>query len=119
MSKLSIGYINVFVSNFSASLAFYRDVLGLEPDRTDEDWGYASFNAGPISFAIAKANEPELFGRHTGIGFVVDDIDASYETLRAAGVQFEMPPTKQPWGGTLALFKDPDGNIFYLDPGHA
>ena len=119
MSDLSVGYVNVFVSDFSASLAFYRDVLGLTPNRIDEDWGYGSFSAGPISFAIAKANEPELLGRHTGIGFIVEDVDASYERLRAAGVEFEMEPTKQPWGGTLALFKDPDGNIFYLDPGHS
>jgi lactoylglutathione lyase len=47
----------------------------------------------------------------------VQDIDATYTALVAAGVEFDMPPTKQPWGGTLALFKDPDGNIFYLDPG--
>ncbi len=26
-----------------------------------------------------------------------------------------MPPTKQPWGGYMALFADLDGNIFYLD----
>lgn len=118
MSELSIGYVNIFVSDFGASLTFYRDVLGLTPNRIDEDWGYGSFQAGPISFAIAKANEPELLGRHTGVGFVVDDLDASFARLSAAGVEFEMPPTKQPWGGTLALFKDPDGNIFYLDPGH-
>jgi predicted enzyme related to lactoylglutathione lyase len=26
-----------------------------------------------------------------------------------------MSPSKQPWGGYMALFADPDGNIFYLD----
>lgn len=35
--------------------------------------------------------------------------------MKEAGVEFEMPPGKQPWGGMLALFKDPDGNLFYLD----
>lgn len=118
MSELRIGYVNVFVSDFRQSLVFYRDVLGLTPNRIDEDWGYGSFHAGAVSFAIAKANDPALLGRHTGIGFIVDDIDATYDKLREAGVDFEMPPTPQPWGGTLALFKDPDGNIFYLDPGH-
>ena len=32
-----------------------------------------------------------------------------------AKVRFTMPPSKQPWGGYMALFADPDGNIFYLD----
>ena len=26
-----------------------------------------------------------------------------------------MPPTQQPWGGFMAMFTDPDGNVFYLD----
>jgi uncharacterized glyoxalase superfamily protein PhnB len=26
-----------------------------------------------------------------------------------------MTPQKQPWGGYMAMFADPDGNIFYLD----
>jgi predicted enzyme related to lactoylglutathione lyase len=26
-----------------------------------------------------------------------------------------MPPKEQPWGGLMALFTDPDGNVFYLD----
>jgi len=53
--------------------------------------------------------------RHTGIGLIAEDINFAYEEMRAAGVEFEMSPTKQPWGGVLALFKDPDGNVFYLD----
>jgi len=31
------------------------------------------------------------------------------------GVEFTMTPTHQPWGGFMAMFKDPDGNTFYLD----
>jgi len=26
-----------------------------------------------------------------------------------------MPPTRQPWGGVMALVADPDGNVFYVD----
>jgi predicted enzyme related to lactoylglutathione lyase len=118
MADLSIGYVNIFVSDFNRSLAFYTDVLGLTPNNADSEFGYASFDAGPISFGIAKSDERPLLGRHTGIGFIVQDIDRAYETLLAKGVEFDMPPTPQPWGGTLALFKDPDGNVFYLDPGH-
>jgi len=119
MGELSIGYVNVFVSDFADSLAFYKDTLGLTANVDDEAFGYASFQAGPISFGIAQTDDTDLVGRHTGVGFMVDDIDAAYQTMSGAGVEFEMPPTAQPWGGTLALFKDPDGNVFYLDPGHA
>jgi|TARA_Y100000310_G_C20679097_1_gene814830 predicted enzyme related to lactoylglutathione lyase len=117
MSTISVGYVNVFVSDFDRAVAFYNNTLGLTLDMRADDFGYASFKAGSISFAVAKADDPTLVGKHTGIGFIVDDIDAFYADLIDKGVESEMPPTKQPWGGVLALMKDPDGNVFYLDPG--
>ena len=115
---MHIGYVNIFVSDLGAAIEFYRDTLGLGLRMGDEAFGYASFEAGPVSFGIAKTDDADLLGRHTGVGFIVDDVDQAYEAMSAKGVEFEMPPTKQPWGGTLALFKDPDGNVHYLDPGH-
>ena len=116
MAKLTFGYANFFVSDFERSLRFFRDQLGLKVLTEDESFGYASFDTGPAQIAFAKASDqPELIGRHTGIGLIAEDINLAYEEMRAAGVEFEMPPSKQPWGGVLALFKDPDGNIFYLD----
>ena len=114
---MKIGYVNVFVSDVEKAAAFFRDTLGLSCNMVDGDHGYASFNAGPVSFGLAQTDDESLLGRHTGVGFMVDDIDASYADMQAKGVTFEMPPTQQPWGGVLALFKDPDGNVYYLDPG--
>jgi predicted enzyme related to lactoylglutathione lyase len=41
------------------------------------------------------------------------DCRKTHETLRARGVQFSEPPTKQPWG-VQAVFKDLYGNTFAL-----
>jgi predicted enzyme related to lactoylglutathione lyase len=114
---MKIGYTNIFVSSIEKSIPFFRDILGLTLNQSDPGHGYASFNAGPISFGVAQTDDASLVGRHTGIGFMVEDIDSAYGQLKEKGVQFEMAPTKQPWGGTLALFTDPDHNVFYLDPG--
>ncbi len=114
---MDIRYTNIFVSDLERAIGFYRDVLGLVLNHADPDHGYASFNAGTISLGLAVTDQRELVGRHTGLGFMVDDIDATYDALSAQQVHFEMPPTRQPWGGTLALFADPDGNIHYLDAG--
>ena len=114
---MQIGYVNVFVSNLDESVEFYGTTLGFELKFQDADHGYASFQAGPISLglAVVGADQPELLGRHTGVGVVVDDLKLEHERLTAAGVRFPMPPERQPWGGTMALLEDPDGNKLYLD----
>jgi catechol 2,3-dioxygenase-like lactoylglutathione lyase family enzyme len=53
-------------------------------------------------------------GVQTPIVWETDDINATYEDLRAKGVEFPQPPTQQFWGGFEATFKDPDGNLFKL-----
>jgi len=113
---MKIGYINVFVSDLEQSVRFYTEILGFSVKLEEKQFGYAAFEGGNISFALAETDDTTLVGRHTGIGLVVNNIDAVYQALLTKGVTFEMPPTEQPWGGILALLKDPDGNIFYLDP---
>jgi predicted enzyme related to lactoylglutathione lyase len=114
---VQIAYVNVHVSQLSSAVAFYRDVLGLTPGFVDEEHGYASFSAGPISLGLAAVgpDQPELLGVHTGVGFSVEDLEAEHGRLADLGVGFPMAPTRQPWGGFMALMADPDGNVFYLD----
>lgn len=114
---MKIGYVNVFVSDLARAVVFYRDVLGLPCTQHDEQFGYAAFSAGAVRLGIAEvdAEQETLLERHTGIGFVVDDLRAEHDRLAEAGVVFPMAPERQPWGGFMALFADPDGNVFYLD----
>jgi predicted enzyme related to lactoylglutathione lyase len=53
----------------------------------------------------------DLVGRFVATSIEVQDVHATYARLSAKGVEFTSKPTKQTWGGTLAHFKDPDGNI--------
>lgn len=45
-----------------------------------------------------------------GLEFAVDDVDAEYERLLAAGVEIASAPVTYPWGWRAIGFKDPDGN---------
>ena len=110
---MKIGYVNVRVSDFERALAFYQKTLELPLKYAHRDFGYASFLAGPITLGVAQ--DESQIGCHTGIGFVVEDLDERYAELVARGVRFTMKPQKQPWGGYMSLFADPDGNVFYLD----
>ena len=46
--------------------------------------------------------------------FGVDDINQECRRLRDEGVEFIRPPEQEHWGGWVATFKDPDGNILQL-----
>src|SRR5580698_8526452 len=109
-------HITIFGRDLSRMLAFYRDVLGLTVTSSDDAFHYATLEGGSVRIGLG-AGEPSpkiMVGGLTGIGFGVADVDAEYETLKAKGVTFTMPPTRQPWGGYMAMFVDPDGNEFYL-----
>ena len=114
---VDVAYVNVYVSDLDRAIEFYEQILGLEKQFADADFGYASFDAGPIRLGLAVAGEGQaaLIGRQTGIGLSSKDLEADYARLSAKGVKFSMPPEKQPWGGFMALMDDPDGNVFYLD----
>lgn len=114
---MELAYINIFVSDLDRAVAFYKDHLGLNLQFASPEHRYASFSTGSIRLGIALVapEQKDLIGRHTGVGFTVVDLYAEYTRLSERGAKFEMPPTKQPWGGSMALIADPDGNIFYLD----
>ena len=113
-------YTTVYVVDFAAAVDFYANTLGLPLKMREDQFRYAAFDTGGAQFSLAEVdpkdeNTSSLIGRHTGLGLAVDDLQASYEELSAKGVEFPMPPTKQPWGDTIAMFQDPEGNVSFLD----
>jgi catechol 2,3-dioxygenase-like lactoylglutathione lyase family enzyme len=50
--------------------------------------------------------DPSLIQFH----FAVEDVDAVYSRLIAAGVEFAESPTDKPWGLRVASCKDPGGH---------
>ena len=118
--KLKIGYANIYVSDIERAVRFYRDILGLKLLMRDDSFGYAGFDGVSIRIGISVVrpgtdNFTDLVGGQTGIACTAPAIDPIFDALRNQGVQFPLEPADQPWGGRLALFSDPDGNVFYLD----
>ena len=118
--NIHVSYANIYVSDLGRAVDFYHGLIGLPIILRADNFSYARLDAGPIYIGLAAVdrdaeNFSELIGRHTGIGFAVPDIDVAYKELSAKGVHFTMVPSDQHWGGRLALFADPDGNVFYLD----
>lgn len=111
-----VDYMIWYVESLERSVDFYRDVIGLEV-RVEGD-GYIEFAVENMKFSLfERAKLPELIGRKGGsppcgeIAFVVDDVDAEAERLRADGVEILSGPIERPWGQRTLHFADPDGNV--------
>jgi len=116
---MRIGYVIVGVGDLDRSVAFFRDIMGFELLHTAPEFGFASFRVGDLHFSLAAGDGGDgghgTGNRNTGIGFMVEDVDAVHAELAAKGVKFTLEPGPQPWGGYMGMFADPDDNIYYLD----
>ena len=105
--------VRIFVSDLAEARAFYAGALRW-PISFESD-GAIGFDAG-IQMIVEEddGSHEGLQGRFTGISLSAKNLQAEYEALAARGVRFVAPPEEQPWGGSLAHFTDPSGNILTL-----
>lgn len=82
---MTLYMIELGVSDWSAALAWYRDVLGLPVALLDEPHVFALMGGQGGRMALLGENIGSLPGRHR-LAFEVDDLGASHQRLRAAGV---------------------------------
>lgn len=111
--------VRIFVRSWLEACDFYGTKLGLEERFRDDELGWAEYDIGGPCIGLERVAPEDsegaaLIGRFVGASLQVDDIASVYDELKRKGVQFTAPPEKQVWGGTLAFFKDPDGNELTL-----
>jgi catechol 2,3-dioxygenase-like lactoylglutathione lyase family enzyme len=100
----------VHVDDMKAQAAFYRDVLGLEP-QVETDW-WTTFRTGACTLALHAGGR--IGAANVRPNFSVDDLDAVLEILRARGV--EPSEVREPTAGTrVADLRDREGNIISLE----
>ena len=103
---MKLGYAIKYVGDMNRAVKFYRDVLGLQ--LKFESPGWSEFVTGQTTLALHPASEKNPAG-NVELGFTVPDILGFHKEMRAKGVEFTMPPTKQEYGGLLAQFVDSEG----------
>lgn len=114
-SYTGILHASLIVADVTRSLAFYRDVLGLQidPERPDLPFPGAWLHVGGQQIHLlqiedaddGQQKEPSYGGRdrHTAIG--VDDLPGLMARLRDAGVEYA-----ESRSGQRIFCRDPDGN---------
>ena len=112
-----IDYTMVVVSDMNRSVEFYRDKLGIPLKFESPEW--TEFQTGTTTLALhgggvpasgPPQGDPSKLAGHCSIGFNVEDVDKTFEELKAKGIRFVMPPTQREGEGIrLAVAIDPDG----------
>ncbi|WP_405138746.1 VOC family protein [Nocardia sp. NBC_01388] len=113
--------IRLITDNIQRLVGFYEQVTGVEATWATPDFAEIGTPAGTL--AIGSTRTVALFGagsarpaeNHTAIiEFLVRDVDADYDRLRATVGDFVNEPATMPWGNRSLLFRDPDGNLINL-----
>jgi catechol 2,3-dioxygenase-like lactoylglutathione lyase family enzyme len=111
----AIGQIAVQADDIDASVAFYRDALGL-PFIAQFPPGLAFFDCDGTRLMISAVEEGDA-GTST-LYFNVPDIQAAYKALETRGVELEGEPHVVHSSGDyelwMAFFRDPSGNLMAI-----
>jgi catechol 2,3-dioxygenase-like lactoylglutathione lyase family enzyme len=125
---MKLSHTFLFVHDQDAALKFYRDVVGLEV-RTDESVeDYRWLTVGPaeqpgLEIGLSRIGPPVPPTDHEalhallakgslhGVIFEIDDVDAKFEQVRAAGAEVLQEPVDQFYGVRDCAFRDPSGNM--------
>lgn len=127
MSNLEL--VTLVVRDYDAAIRFFVDVLqftlvedtpSLTNDGRPKRWVVVRPGGGHTGILLAKADGNhqdrivgQQFAGRVGLFLRVDDFEAAYERMVAAGVRFVSPPRDEPYG-KLAVFLDLEGNRWDL-----
>lgn len=105
----------IWTDSLERLVPFYRDRLSLEPHSVQTDFVAFRFGAVRLSIGLHSAvSGPTREPYRIMVNLAVRDIHDSYRQLTARGVEFIRPPEREHWGGWVATFRDPDGNLLQL-----
>lgn len=105
--------VTLTVTDLKKAAPFYASVLGLQKKYEFRD--YAGFDCGGVEIGLKTWGGAEKARKgEPCIDFLVDNVDESYKVLKEQGVRFTEEPHDTTWGGRIAVFLDPDGNILQL-----
>lgn len=116
------------VSDFAASLRFYRDQLGLTEVAVYDDPPYATLEIAGARISLAEQGHhaPDRPGvvlsapvdkarASVVLALEVTDASAARKVLEAQGVPFLADIYRPPWGGCRFFCVDPDGYLIEVE----
>jgi predicted enzyme related to lactoylglutathione lyase len=115
----SVKFVSIPVKDQNKALDFYTSKLGFQimtdqPMGNGQRWIELRIPGAETEVALFTPHgQEDRIGTFSGVSFLTDDVQRTFEALSARGVEFVQPPKKESWG-TSAILKDTDGNTFVL-----
>ena len=97
---------NLPVRDVAASVAFYRDVVGLELEHAFDDGSFAILRRGGAELALVHADSPQPQGAYLN----VTGVKTLHARCAERGVPIVAPLNMEPWGLLDFVIEDPDGH---------
>jgi predicted enzyme related to lactoylglutathione lyase len=124
--NMKFGYTLLYVEDVEASMNFYANAFGLEKGFLHDSKEYGEMitgstklgfvnhqTAGSHGFSYKKLSKNES-APGIEIGFVTDDVEASYKIAVNAGAIPISEPTKKPWGQVVSYVRDCNGLLIEI-----
>lgn len=105
--RTNIGYVGIVVKDVAATTAFFRDTLGFTLEGASPAMAQFEQEDGAI-LGIQLADLPS--DQSFEPAFAIADIDATYATWKARGVEIVEEPNDRPFGRTF-VFRAPEGHL--------
>jgi glyoxylase I family protein len=112
VNVLKIGFVGTRTDRPQAMADFLERVLGLRPTHSGDDMWAFELPDGSIA-EVFGPSQNEHFTTGPVAEFLVEDVAAATEELRAAGVPIVFGPVRSDEAGLAwTHFRAPDGNVY-------
>ena len=101
---------NIATPDIAAAQRFYGDVLGLDL-LMDHGWIATYGSDARMTVQVSFAAEGGSGTPVPDLSIEVDDLDAVFEAMRAAGFAIAYGPADEPWGVRRFYVRDPFGRL--------
>jgi catechol 2,3-dioxygenase-like lactoylglutathione lyase family enzyme len=112
-------FVGIPTTDQDRALEFYTEKLGFriltdQPFGEKQRWIELKIDGSETAVVLFTPDGHEdRIGTFFNGSFACDNVERTYEELKAKGVEFLGEPKQEPWG-TFVIFKDPDGNQFVM-----